>query len=250
LQKITDQFVRAGKNPGGPNLGSAISQVRVDERDFDDPSLKGAFKDNRQWSLREFKLDCYPGIPCGTNDKFLVPVPVAQTPANHHNESPVLDAYMNQNAGTYGTPGTGILGEAHTVPPEFSALKFQGAESKSHPIISSNGPFIWQNQQSLANPSTEADVRRLFALGTCNGCHYFETKTDFLHIKNRPFNVASDLSPFLLTNPLNMTGLQMDYTDSSGNTVSFNEPRRRICEFLWLLKNKSTKLTDMSGRAH
>jgi len=241
LQLITDQFVMAGKNPGGLNNGSAISQVRLNERAFDPNSL------NRQWSLREFKLNCYPGDSCTTNNRFLVPVPVAMTPDNSHNLTSRLDDYLNTHKGT-------ILSETDTIPATYTfgatTYNFQGAESRSSPFIGVPGPFMWSNLAELADPSTQDDVRRLFALSTCNGCHYAETQTNNMHILPRAAGVQSAISAYLSASPGDTFGMPSAVIGSNGGEVMFNEPRRRVCEFLNLLAGRSLTLSNTSGRTH
>ena len=273
LQKITDQFITAGKNLGGTNNGSAISQVRVNEMAFDPRSFTSA-NDPRQWSLREFKLGCPSGQTCTSNSMYLVNVPVNQTPASNtggsvaqggtgtpaynQNQTTQLDDFLNKNKGTYSPMGTLILGESHIVPDKHTfngtTFDFRGAESLSNALINTAGSsaFNWQYLNPLtADPTTQDDVRRFFAIGTCNGCHYLETDTNNLHISNRGPTAVSKLSPFLSADPTDtLGGSTTIIPDSNGNPVAFNEPRRRVCEFLNLLHGRSSLVSTTSGRAH
>ena len=248
LATITQQFVTAGSDDNGFNLGSAISQVRVNEREFDEnkpEQFPAPQVDERQWSLREFKLGCHPGVPCDGNALQLVPVTVAQAPGNQHDDTAQLESFLNTNASS-------ILDESHEVPAMISTpggfVPFLGAESRSNQFL--EGPFEWSTLNPLANPSTATDTLRLFALNTCNGCHYRETQTNNLHITSRASGAASTLSEFLSMDPNDDWGQEMPFTDSSGATVRYNEPRRRVCELLWTLDGNAGRLTEGSGRVH
>lgn len=236
LQIMTDKFVNANAITGNPNLGSAINQVRVNEIDFDPASNA-----NRRWAFREYKLGCLPNTACSLNDKFLVNVPVAQTPADSALTTSRLTTFMNNNRAS-------ILGETHQIPLTFEGAPFQGGESKAKPFL--QGGFFWDADTMLTPETTHNDVRRFFAIGTCNGCHYIETETNNFHVFPRNPGFASALSPFLSTAP---TGTPLTVTnvwDSTDTNIQLNEPRRRVCEHLWLVNGNSTPLTTTAGRAH
>jgi hypothetical protein len=225
LQEITDKFSLAGNMPGAPNSGVAISQVRTNDFIFDpNPS--------KVWSLREFKLGCLPGQACGTNDKFLVPTTVAQTPANAKNNTLDLQNYINANA-------TSILNGKHVVPATFNGSPFLGAESTSKPLF--QGGFVWMTPGY--NPAVDTDKRRLFAFSTCNGCHYSETETNNLHIVPRKHTSPALLSAFL-SSPVTTT------TDPSLGMFEYDEPLRRKCELLHVAAGNSTPLSTSPGRPH
>ena len=225
LQAITDKFSLAGTMPGAANNGSPISQVRTNDLIFDPNGSK-------VWSLREFKLGCLPGQACGANDKFLIPTTVAQTPANSKNNTADLQNYINANA-------TSILNGSHSVPLTFNGTSFLGAESTSGPLFV--GPFKWMTP--AYNPAVDADKRRLFAISTCNGCHYAETETNNMHIFPRNHSMPANLSPFL-SSPVTIT------SDPSGNMYDYDEPLRRKCELLHAAAGNDIPLTTSTGRPH
>lgn len=226
LQELTEEIVSAGASPGSPNNGSAISRVRTNERQFD----PAATISSQRWSLREFVLGCPSGMTCALNALFLVPKTVMQTPNNSWNETPELVNYVNANAAS-------IMAEQHSVP-----ISFLGGESLSLPIFSQGGQaFIWNGESMYGQ-----DERRLFAFSTCNGCHYWEAETSNFHVAPRARGVMSDLSGFLEGNHM----LQNQYYEGSTDLVEFNEPRRRKCEFLWMMNFGDEPLTAGSGRPH
>lgn len=226
LTSITDMFAASGRGAGKPN-GSAISQVRTNERAFDSSPV-AAFE------LREQRLQCAPGTTCTNLQKLLLPTTTVRTPSTSIDSSVTLRDYMNNNM-------SAILAGTHTIP----ASMLTGA---SRPINDAINPIgAWAADAPLnavPAPNTEADVRRLFALSTCNGCHSVaETKTDGFQIFPRPANAPSSLSPFLagpiaLQEPL------------EGTSVAYDEPLRRQCEFQWLLNGNNTLLYTNAGRPH
>jgi hypothetical protein len=229
LQEITDMFVKSGAIPAKANFGNAINQVRTNEKAFDG-SASPIFE------LREHKLQCRTGISCSANEKVLAPTTLAQTPKNSLDMTPELRTYMNNNM-------SAILGGTHVV----SGTMLTGA---SRPLDMITNPFrVWMADSPLdpvPPPSTEGDVRRLFGFSTCNGCHSLETDTDNFHIAPRASGAASQLSSFMSTamNPITVV------EPLEGKSINYNEPARRMCEFVWLLNGNGTVLTAGSGRPH
>lgn len=88
LQAVTDGFIRRGSKPGGPAGGSALSQVRSNEREFD-----------WQWELREFEL-----TDAGIRQRAL-----ANTPDQMLNMSDTLREWLVKNQDT-------VLKQEHVLP--------------------------------------------------------------------------------------------------------------------------------------
>lgn len=254
LQSLTDKFSLNGYqmwnpstgtySPYGPNNSTVINRVRVNEIDFDQGRVVDGVSNTKVWSLREFKLDCLPGQTCSefANNKFLLPNPVAQTPANtsgnttpfNYNETQALQDFMTSKRSE-------ILAGTHEVPQSLAnGSPFLGAESTSRNIFNGE-PILWM--PASWDVSTQRDVRRFFAFSTCNGCHYRETQTDFFHIKPRNVGQASLLSPFL-QGPITTSN------DPSGDQFDYDEPARRKCELAWLKAGNGTPVSTVVGRPH
>jgi hypothetical protein len=180
LQTITDRFATRGSAPSRPN-GNAISQVRTNELRIGAP-----------WELREFAL---------TQESATVPAalkasPVALTPnsgtfaGENLNNTPLLRDFINAKASL-------IVDSKHDMLPTFQGVKFQGGSS---PVDGNH--MIWR--ATGVNPSgtaSAAQVLRLFALNTCNGCHSAETGVSFTHVKPREGTDEAGLSSFLTGGP-------------------------------------------------
>lgn len=250
LEAITRQVTEAGSNPGGPNLGSAIGQIRTNEVDFAvTPPLQPP------WEFREHKLDCT-AAP-STDECPMAIVPVARTPANSVNMTTTMDTYFLDPANQ-----AAMMAEEHVLPPAI----LHGGVSRS-PQLAFAGPAIWDVSDPAAvfdasiggsgtvNPLT----RRLFGLATCNGCHYFETFTDRYHVAPRDFGARAGTSAFLGVSaaadpsslgsrPLNVVPISdpLGYTP----TEDFNEPWRRRMELRRILTGDPNPLFTTSGRSH
>jgi hypothetical protein len=172
LEKITDQFAGSGAAPDRPN-GSALSQIRTNELALHplDPVNPGATK--KVWELREFVIG---------GDGWLRPATVKQTPDLSLNGTRALADFLLQNqesirAGIHQVPET-MLGGLAPVP--------DGVE--------------WD----VPDAGIPEDVRHLFGLATCNGCHRWEnrnpdggTLTFFTHIAARDAGTPAGTSRFL-----------------------------------------------------
>jgi acyl-CoA synthetase (AMP-forming)/AMP-acid ligase II len=85
-----------------------------------------------------------------------------------------------------------ILGRRHAVPVEFPAGQSFLAGSA---LLRVN--FRWKLPDGA--PQELEEARRLFAMHTCNGCHFSETGTQFVHIVPRRADETARLSQFLRT---------------------------------------------------
>lgn len=231
----TGQFAASG-----PNNGSAISQVRMNDFDFDQGRLDPVtMMQSKVWSLREFKLGCPSGKSCTTNTQWLVPVTVTHTPSNARNNTSNLTSFIAENSNA-------ILTEADTysVPPSFNGSFFLGAESTSTSKFSAFGPVVWTYPGYDPTVNTDdTDLRRRMAFVTCNGCHYAETETNNFHVAPRPGGRATILSNFVK--------LQITTTsDLSGTTFQYDEPARRKCELAALALGSANKVSSTTGRPH
>jgi len=226
LADITELFAKANASVASPN-GSAISQVRTAEKSFDGNATA-------VFELREQRLQCRPNTSCTLNNKYLLPSTLVRTPRNSFDFSPTLTSYMNNNM-------SAILNGTHVVPASMLGIS-------SRPNTMATNPFgAWAPDADLVSvpyPNTAGDVRRLFGLSTCNGCHSpEETNTNNFHIQPRSANQPSTLSAFLagattVTEPL------------EGRTIAYNEMQRRMCEHKWLYMGNLGVLTGTSGRPH
>ena len=126
---------------------------------------------------------------------------------------------------------------------------FIAGESLSQPLF--NTPFIWafdlmineQFQDKLNAP----DTRRLFAIGTCNGCHYKETEnTTNMHVRLPAKGADVQVSDFLSKAPLTLSTI----FDKDNNLVQFNEPKRRLCELVHTQTGQGNVLTTAFGSPH
>jgi len=252
LQAITDGIV--GPIPVPPPIAinhSAISHVRTNEIAFDCQSgtapCDGADPDSTaaQWESRQFKLG-----PSGQ----LVPDPVSQTPQTADNNTPSINNQLISywQACEAGDPAfhdadAALLGNSSLSP-------------------SGGGAVIWERNvltSTNSSPSTPADrlqARHLFAFGTCNGCHYFETSNQlgFFHIAPRLPGTTSGISSFLSVNgaadPIATSdnvnpSYYQTVNNASGGTTTFlyNEPWRRACEIRRILSGNPTPYTKPSG---
>ncbi|MFP2905289.1 Ig-like domain-containing protein [Pyxidicoccus sp. 3LFB2] len=182
LQAITDRFAAKNAAPGRPN-GSALNQLRTNEIALASP-----------WQLREFRLDATTGQ--------LKQAPVALTPASSLRTSSTLASFINTN--------TPLLmdGGVPAVPLQVDGGAFRGAVSE---VLQPWTP------PGVTNP----EARHRFALNTCDGCHFHETNTSFLHVLPRAASQQASVSGFV-------SGTTTQ--DPNGLTHSFNELQRRATD--------------------
>jgi hypothetical protein len=174
LEKLTEEFVKAGAEPTRPN-GSAINQVRTNEIALAGP-----------WELREFNLLSVGGAAPHLHQATVKQNPDAGFNAQTGGSNGALTAqWINLNE-------SAILMDKHTVtelmqpvPPFPANTHFLGAASP-------NGVDFWNAAGINLN-----DARHHFSLNTCNACHGRETNTGFTHVANAPFGTAAPLSGFL-----------------------------------------------------
>lgn len=167
LEAITERFAAAAVDPEQPPAGSALAQLRTNE------IALGAL-----WELREFQLDV-------RNGGYLRQVTVKQNPDISLDNSQALLDFVNRHQAD-------ILGKRHTVPVEFpDGTPFLAGSS----LMRVN--FRWKLPEE-APPELEP-ARHLFALHACNGCHFSETNTQFVHVVPRRADEESRLSQFLRT---------------------------------------------------
>jgi len=253
LETFTALVTEQNANPGGPNLGSSIGQVRTNDGAFGPTPTPPLFKP-APWELREHKLDCSSApdsdhCPLGL-------VPVAQTPANSFNKTPALDNFMVNSE-------PAILAESHAVP----AFMLGGA-STSRSGTDANLDMWDLSDLSLydftalgfPNPGgVKPYTRVLFASHTCNGCHYVETATNRFHIAPRALGMVSALSPFLSADatpdPTDRDtqffhlGLDPAGYLPSDTDLNTNEPFRRVTEMVRILSGDPQPATRPFGAA-
>jgi len=249
LQSITDLVVGPNAQPGGPNNGSSIGQIRTDENVFDPTPSASA----KQWEFRQFAL------PCTTGSCLLAQVPVSQTPPTTDNTTPALTTFLTDNQ-------VAISNSSHVVP----ASMLGGSSLSPQPAI---GPTVWNttgddfNGHTLVNPSDRLSsftVRHNFAFSTCVGCHYLETANTIaklFHINPRAPGAESPLSPFLNTTPstdpaidannklsvLDPNGEYFDLTNQTAITFEYNEIWRRACEIRRIFAGFSVPFSTTTG---
>ena len=192
LEKITEQFVKAGSAPSKPN-GSALNQLRTNELALD----------VSPWELREFQL------PRGGNG-HLQEVTVKQTPDLSLNRTPTLVSYVDANAAD-------IIAQKHRVPENFGGAHFLGGSALTP------GGMFWDDPASPP-PITDRQARHMFSLQTCNGCHARETNTNFTHVAPASFGTgAAGLSGVL-------TGINVPDPSDSIPTRNFSDLKRRAAD--------------------
>jgi hypothetical protein len=168
LAELTEKFVGRDAAPGAVN-GSAISQIRTNESAF-----------NWIWQLREFRLDSFGRLALA---------PVANTPGEPLNDSPVLRDWVQANA-------EAIKADMHVLPSSLAA-------GSSNQML-----FTWMV------PDVDEATRAAFSRGTCSGCHSGEkpmiASLDVaFHVS--PFRSGeAKLSPFILEQevPLRTASMQ------------------------------------------
>jgi uncharacterized delta-60 repeat protein len=119
------------------------------------------------WELREFNIDAGNGLP--------VAVTVKQTPHDSINGSALLARYLTANE-AHVTSGA-------TLPERFEDAGIVGPNS----LVSS----AW------VAGGIDPTLLRKFSVGTCSGCHQFDTNVGFIHIHGDGANGSTHLSPFV-----------------------------------------------------
>lgn len=219
LQSITDDVTLPGAEPGDPNLGSAIAQLRTNEIDLGGPP----------WKMREYHLQ---NVGRGFDAQALRMQPTAQSPDDSLNLSGPLDAFLAANEPL-------ILDVAHTVPNVML-----GGETSA--------PMLWDETGAAG---ILPETRHLFGFATCSGCHTDETNTAFTHVNTRNAGVASTLSPFLGVSAApaapgsgNPAAFQTVVDPApSGLVFQYNEPWRRVCEVRRILGGAAVPYTRPHG---
>ncbi|MFY0570556.1 hypothetical protein ACN28E_42950 [Archangium lansingense] len=237
-------------NPSVIPGGSAISQVRTNELEFDTASLA-----NRTWELREQVRDCTSGT-C-----ILRPDTVKLTPDSRYNKNGeeqadpayagLLDAYLLNNASLIDQENLATL-PAHMI----------GGASRSKGALGQQ--LVWDlslEAQSSYEPNGgtfKTSTRHSFALQTCGGCHYAETGTSNFHVAPRGVNQMTQLSPFLaasgsdaLLPNASETSKPLYYASPTdpvdGEVRQYNDLWRRKCEMQRLLHFDPNPLFKPSG---
>lgn len=201
LQTLTDDFTRKGAGPDRPLNRSALAQART-------LRFVLALGD---YELREFTLDPVSGL--------LRPSVVTQTPAFTLKTSPLITTWVTKTVGVADSL-------FRPVPNEFQGQPFAGAVAR----VEYPGGH-WRP------PGLASLPRHLFALSTCDGCHYRETTTGsaaafaFSHIKPRAARSVSDLSGFL-------TGTEIEDPDGR-HRYRFYDLLRRAQDLDALLGSRS-----------
>jgi hypothetical protein len=256
LQTITDLIVGPFAVPFSVSInGSAISHIRTNEiafdaNDFDDDETTLA-----QWEFRQFKL----GGSTGTTGAPLVQDPVAQTPdssTNHPSSSSTLiDNILIGRASAILGGDPAFLSTDSTLFGNASQTHF-GAQAiiwEVGVLTSTNDPGTTSYQR--------AQTRHQFGLGTCVGCHYFETGNQLgvFHVANRLPGAISPISNFLSAgsttplapDPMNTTQPAARYPvndpTNPSNVFLYNEPWRRACEIRRILSGSTTPATKATG---
>jgi hypothetical protein len=245
LQSLTDLVVGPNAQPGGPNNGSSIGQIRTDENAFDA---------GRQWEFRQFAL----ALPCTSGSCLLAQVPVSQTPPTIDNNTPALTTFLTDNQAAIST-------SSHVVPPSMLGGASLSPQLPNSTVWNTTGDST--NGYTLVNPLDRRFsfyVRHFFAFSTCIGCHYRETDnsaTLLFHINPRVPNVQSQLSNFLnmtaLTDPATDPNNKQQVPDPNDESYDpFNEPTlysdyneiwRRACEIRRVFAGIQTPFTTATG---
>jgi hypothetical protein len=185
LQGMTESVVKNGAAPANGNQ-SALNQIRTNE-----------FALGAPWELREFTLsieNAFLGtdLPASgelrTHTVAMTPEDGTFAPAPHL----VIDAFALGDVLSGVPPVVPVLPDdcsaSFSVPGHFSGLPFRGGNSLTAP------PTHWEAAVN-AGDNREACARHELSLNTCNGCHFGDTATPFLHVD--PTSMPAGLSNFL-----------------------------------------------------
>lgn len=196
LQRLTQEFVRAGADPESPPNRSALAQLRTNEIELDLVAGQLGVEldrvdglDRPLWELREFVINTH-------DDGLLYQVTVKQTPRfalrggkTNPNGGRRLAAFVSEPANL-----DAILNERHRLPVQFpTGQTFVDGAS----ITPQN--FFWEA------PGVSPPARHLLSLATCSGCHSREAfpegppERQFTHLfpLTRVKGQAAEMSPFL-----------------------------------------------------
>ncbi len=142
LEAITEQFVKPA---------SMLSQLRTNEIALAGPGVNS-------WDMREFRLD----------SGALEETTVRRTPDISLDETAVLATWVNANPGS------------EDAPVEVPLQEPAGSPFQAGSALMPTDQFFWQGPSGT--PIAPPEVRRVFSLNTCNGCHAGETTTHFTHM--------------------------------------------------------------------
>jgi hypothetical protein len=218
LQVITDRVTSAGA-AGSANLnGSALSQMRTNEKIFDEQPIAPLIFETDwsipDWQLRQFELNA---------TGMLVPALCTNTPAFFKNladgglvagnvadnlninngsaNSQLVDWVYNSPTrrqrvahGTHTLPSDFIFGSA-TVGREFVTyfgIDWSDVPEAVWPNKASYDPLIALSGQQLTDAQQAKEIRHQLSLNTCYGCHSGETKTNFTMVYPRGWGEAAD----------------------------------------------------------
>lgn len=236
LQAISDLITLPNAQPGNPNNGSAIGQIRTNEIDYDGNA-------SRQWELRQFQLVCGSGTPCP-----LLQQAVDQTPPTSANNTTAISNFIIDNQYP-------LMDTSHVLP-----ASLLGGSSLSP---SGTGTVVWAAPNPIFAPFegvSTSDARHNFAFVTCNGCHYAETANNTrFHVAPRQATAIAPLSQFVgLSDALQSTDTALPdylmYVDdpdaTTGRVFEYNEPWRRSCEIRRLLYGFPFPFTTPTGHSH
>ncbi|AWM36731.1 hypothetical protein GobsT_54220 [Gemmata obscuriglobus] len=198
LERLTEEFVRAGADPECPPNRSALAQLRTNEIALDLVASELGVELDRidglprpLWELREFVVNTH-------DDGFLYQVTVKQTPrlalrggAANPTGGQRLAEYVNVPANL-----DAILNERHRLPVQFPAGRPFVDGASITPL-----DFFW-DAPGIKDPK----ARHLLSLATCSGCHAGEAfprvnkpGATFTHLfpLTRVEGRAAEVSPFL-----------------------------------------------------
>lgn len=174
LAEVTNLFTKRGAMPRRPN-GSALGQIRTNERDLSEAFVQGA----AVWNLREFSLDKVTRAIAATTTK--------QTPRMDLAESTVLIRYIN-------THQQEIIDGVYRVPERYETKDFLGRQAD---VPNSNLPVWLPAESTHPRQVNSPEALRKFSRNTCNGCHGSETVASNYHIFPREQGRPAPVSSFL-----------------------------------------------------
>lgn len=211
LESITHTVINANAAPNKPN-GSALDQIRTNERLFA-PSASAQTFDNIElwkksdWELSQFELD--------NTSHLLLPAPVSNTPNNIANRAyvlplagPLLPAPdLDQAAALIDwvfKNQVKVHAGMHSIPSSYTyngwtftqaAVADINAEQVHFWDVSWDESTTYYQTISPNDPNShlvQKDVRQQLSLNTCQGCHSGETKTVFTQIRPVGYGESQD----------------------------------------------------------